>query len=111
MFKLRTILLSVAVAFTLPAWALGQSNTSADSSNTPGSFDQVVDRIVAREKAFNEQMRQMHPLVETYIQTMRNDHEVGLVPAGDQYFLARLDLTDGLKDRAFLNDSQKRKGF
>src|ERR1700704_333383 len=101
MFNLRGILVSAAVAIALPAWALGQnsstpatnggnSSASAEASTaTPGSFDQVVDRIVAREKLFNDQMRQMHPLVETYIQTMKNDHEVGLVPAGDQYFLGR----------------------
>src|SRR2546430_859104 len=98
MFNRRSILVTVAAALALSTWTLGQNgttpanpgNNSADSSaTTPGSFDQVVDHIVAREKAFNEQMRQMHPLVETYIQTMKNDHEVGLVPAGDQYFLGR----------------------
>jgi hypothetical protein len=125
MFNLRGMLRTAVVACALPAWALGQDGStravnrgnapssapSEISSATPGSFDQVVDRIVAREKAFNDEMHQMHPLVETYIQTMRSDHEVGLVPAGDQYFLGRLDLTDGVKDRAFLDDSPNRKGL
>jgi hypothetical protein len=117
MFNLKGIVVTVAVAIALPTWALGQDTnknttpTSADvASSTPGSFDQVVDHIVAQEKAFNEQMHNMHPLVETYIQTMRNDHEVGLVPAGDQYFLGRLDLTDGIKDHAFLEESPNKKG-
>jgi hypothetical protein len=120
MRKVIGILASVALA--LPLWAIGQnapmpvsttSNNPAATipTSTPGSFDQVVDRIVAREQAFNEQMRQVHPLVETYIQTMRADREVGLVPAGDQYFLGRLDLTDGVKDRAFLDESPHKKGM
>ncbi|HEX4488607.1 MAG TPA: M48 family metalloprotease [Terriglobales bacterium] len=119
MFNLKGIVVTLAVAIALPTWALGQDSnknttpTSADvAGSAPGSFDQVVDRIVAQEKAFNEQMHNMHPLVETYIQTMRNDHEVGLVPAGDQYFLGRLDLTDGIKDHAFLEESpNKKSGF
>ena len=125
MSNAKGILVSVAAVLALAPWALGQkssaptsnpsltpaSASTETSSATPGSFDQVVDRIVAREKVFNDQMHQMHPLVETYIQTMRNDHEVGLVPAGDQYFLGRFDLTNGVKDRAFLDESASKKGF
>src|SRR5437762_6531548 len=46
---------------------------------TPSTFDQVVDRVVGRERAFNEQMRAVQPLVETYIQTLSPDHELGHV--------------------------------
>ena len=83
MLNLKGILVSAAVVLVLPTWALGQNGSASTSStkpaaaptetssSTPGSFDQVVDRIVARERIFNEQMHQAHPLVETYIQTMR----------------------------------------
>jgi len=121
MLNLKGILVSAAVVLVLPTWALGQNGSASTSStkpataptetssSTPGSFDQVVDRIVARERIFNEQMHQVHPLLETYIQTMRTDHEVGSVPAGDQYFLGRFDLEDQVKDRAFLDESGKKK--
>src|SRR5215813_13321864 len=72
-------------------------NTSATTATAPNlsaasSFDQVIDRMVERERAFNEQMRGLQPLIETYIQTLNTDPEMGLVPANDVYFLGRLDL-------------------
>ena len=80
---------------------------AATSPGTPSSFDQVVDRIVEREHFFVAQMRHMHPLVETYIQDMKSDKELGAVPVGDHYFLGRLDLTNGTDDRSFIG----RPGF
>ena len=67
----------------------------------PASFDQVVDRIVEREHFFVAQMRHMHPLVETYIQNMKADKEMGATPVGDHYFLGRLDMSNGTEDRSF----------
>ena len=68
----------------------------------PPSFDQVIDLIVDRENRFVEQMQKMHPLVETYIQNMKPDPDLGAIPANDEYFLGRLDLNDGqTKDVSF----------
>jgi hypothetical protein len=66
---------------------------------------------VERERAFNEQMHGLQPLVETYIQTLSPDHELGLVPAGDSYFLGRLDLKNGLEDHSFLEPPKGGKNF
>ena len=74
---------------------------AATSQTAPSSFDQVIDRIVEREHFFVAQMRHMHPLVETYIQNMKSDKELGAVPVGDHYFLGRLDMSNGTDDRAF----------
>lgn len=68
----------------------------------PATFNQVIDRIVEREHFFMAQMRHMHPLVETYIQNMKNDTELGEVPISDRYFMGRLDLSDGTADDSFL---------
>lgn len=95
---------SVSPVSTTPA-ATPQTNLTA-----PSSFDQVVDRVVGRERAFNEQMRAVQPLVETYIQTLSPDHELGLVPSGDNYFLGRLNLKNGVEDRSFL-EAPKGQGF
>jgi hypothetical protein len=67
----------------------------------PSSFDQVLDRIVEREHFFVAQMRHMHPLVETYIQNMKSDKEMGATPVSDHYFLGRLDMSTGTEDRSF----------
>ena len=56
-----------------------------------------------REHFFNEQIRGLHPLVETYIQSLKNDDETGPVPVSDQYFLGRLDLGVGTEQRFSLD--------
>jgi hypothetical protein len=66
------------------------------------SFDEVVNRVVEREHFFLAQMRHMHPLVETYIQNMKPDPELGNAPVSDQYFLGRLEMEDGPEDRSFM---------
>ena len=68
----------------------------------PPSFDQVIDLIVDRENRFVAQMQKLHPLVETYIQNMKPDPDLNAVPVNDEYFLGRLDLTEGqTKDVSF----------
>src|SRR5256884_1483983 len=66
------------------------------------SCDQVLDKVVEREHFFTAQMHHLHPLVESYIQTLKSDHELGMVPVNDQYFLGRIDLSNGTEDRSFM---------
>jgi peptidase M48-like protein len=68
----------------------------------PASFDQVLDKVVEREHFFTAQMHHLHPLVETYIQNLKGDKELGMVPVNDQYFLGRIDLSNGTEDRSFM---------
>lgn len=66
------------------------------------SFDQVIDRSIEREHFFMAQMKQLHPLVETYLQNLKQDKELdAAVPASDVYFLGRLDMSQGTGDRIF----------
>jgi hypothetical protein len=65
------------------------------------SIDEVADRVIERERAFVAQMQHMHPLTETYIQNLKSDHDFIVVPASDQYFLGRLDMSNGLEDQLF----------
>ncbi len=48
------------------------------------------------------QMRHMHPMVETYLQDLKNDASGNATPVKDQYFLGRLDMTDGPEDVSFV---------
>ena len=117
MGTLRIALLSFFVFILLSTWALGQDGNSRgvlsqnhDPAATqlnvpvpgPVSFDQVLDKVVEREHFFTAQMRHLHPLVETYIQNLKSDHELGMVPVNDQYFLGRIDLSNGTEDRSFM---------
>ena len=77
---------------------------AATQQATATSFDQVVDRAVEREHFFIAQMKQLHPLVETYLQNLKEDKDLGApVPASDVYFLGRLDMSEGTDDRAFIS--------
>src|ERR1043166_10271814 len=58
---------------------------------------QAVDKIVAQEQAEVQTLRQYSPLVETYIQLVRPDKELGAVPDGDRYFLGRAALAKGVE--------------
>ncbi|HEY1400515.1 MAG TPA: hypothetical protein VF953_02935, partial [Terriglobales bacterium] len=74
------------------------------ASAVAATFDQVVDRAVEREHFFMAQMKQLHPLVETYLQNLKPDKDLGApVPASDVYFLGRLDMSEGTDDRAFIS--------
>jgi hypothetical protein len=67
---------------------------AADSPNT--ALDQIVDKIVTTEQAEMNSLKPFTPLVETYIQNLRGDNELGAVPAGDRYFLGRAVLAKGI---------------
>jgi hypothetical protein len=72
------------------------------SAPAPASFGEVVDRVTQREHLFLAQMRHMRPMVETYIQYLKDDKERNTVPVRDLYFLGRLDMTDGPEDVSFV---------
>ena len=97
MRTLKLALLVVVALAVLPGEvAAGQQTTN---------LDQVVDRIISREAAVVASLRQYTPLVETYIQNMRSDNELGAVPAGDNYFLGRADFSDGVVLRSLTEKS------
>jgi hypothetical protein len=60
------------------------------------TMDQVIDRVITNENRLDQQIRQYSPLVETYIQNLKPDKELGAVPAGDKYFLGRADFSKGV---------------
>src|SRR6202140_3189929 len=65
------------------------------------TLNDVLDHVVQREHLFMAQMRHMHPLVETYLQDLKNDQAGSPIPVKDQYFLGRLDMSDGPEDVSF----------
>jgi hypothetical protein len=76
------------------------------------SFEQVVDRITDREHATLQELRKYSPVVETYIQNLRPDADLGIVPEKDTYFLGRLEMGTGARvNRAYTGNDKKKKGF
>jgi hypothetical protein len=71
--------------------------------------DQVIDRIIAREKALMEMLKTRTPVVETYLQDLKLDPQLGPVPKDDRYFLGKMDLTESIDRKTFLNDENIQK--
>jgi len=61
-----------------------------------------MDHVVQREHYFMAQMRHMHPLVETYLQDLKADSDGNTTPVKDEYFLGRLDMSEGADDVSFV---------
>jgi Peptidase family M48 len=66
------------------------------ASDQPRTMDQALDRIISNEQHMYGQMRNFSPLVETYIQNLRPDKDLGEVPDGDKYFLGRANFEKGV---------------
>jgi len=62
----------------------------------PRTMDQVVDRLTSNENHLYSKIKEYSPLVETYIQNLKPDKELGFVPAGDRYFLGKADFSKGV---------------
>ncbi len=62
----------------------------------------VADHIFAQEAKLVDSMHHYTPLVETYVQNLKPDPDLVMVPGSDRYFLGRLVLSPmGVKDVAF----------
>jgi len=76
----------------------------------PVAFDAMVDRVIQREHLFVETMKRMHPLVETYIQNIREDKEHNVQPVADTYFLGRGNFTGTPEEAVFEKDQPSKAG-
>jgi len=72
------------------------NSNPAPAADQPRTMDQVIDRVVTNEQRLYGQMRNFSPLVETYIQNLKPDKDLGQVPAGDKYFLGRANFQKGV---------------
>src|SRR5215469_10021414 len=80
--------------------------SSASISSTSvlsATMDQVVDRAIEREYALMEMLKTRTPLVETYLQDLKFNPQVGPSPVRDHYFLGRMDLGERVDRRDYLS--------
>ena len=84
-----------------------QAGNSAGGAVT--TVDQAIDRIVAREHDQMAVIGRYKPLVETYVQDMKPDAEMGIVPVRDHYFLGQAELSKGVADDSMLDKKKKSK--
>jgi hypothetical protein len=80
------------------------TNEPAATPSQPVTEQQVIAGIIAREHQEVATLRHYSPIVETYIQDMRWDQQLGEVPEKDHYYLGVADLSRGVEDRTMLRD-------
>jgi hypothetical protein len=89
MRNIKSVLMVMALS-AMPLCAAAQSQQS-------NAVEQVVNKIISQEQAEMTQLRSYSPLVETYIQNLKGDKDLGAVPAGDKYFMGRAILSKGVE--------------
>jgi hypothetical protein len=96
---------AIVLAGIVSGPAVAQSNSSVST------VGQAIDQIVAREHDEVAVIRRYNPITETYIQDMKPDPEMGIVPVKDHYFLgqAQLGNAKGVSEDSLL-DKKKSKG-
>lgn len=78
--------------------AFEQTEPTTQVSN----FDDVVDRAINRERILVSKLKEKAPVIETYIQEVKSDEDLGVVPKSDRYFLGKLDMKNGIADDSFI---------
>jgi len=81
----------------------------AQQAQAPSTMDQVVDRIILRERGLIDMLKTRTPIVETYLQNLQWDAQLGPVPKDDRYFLGRVDLTESIDRKSYLQDESMEK--
>jgi Peptidase family M48 len=93
---MRTLSRNILVLALSACASVAAMASPVPAADQPRTVDQVIDRFVANEQRLYGQMRNYSPLVETYIQNLKPDKDLGTVPAGDKYFLGRANFTKGV---------------
>src|SRR5258708_3259821 len=73
----------------------------------PTTMDQVVDRFIEREHGLMKALSNRTPVVETYLQNLTADPQLGPVPSDDHYFLGRMDMGETVDRKDYLKEQEK----
>src|SRR5271163_1236196 len=116
MHALNRFAIAVVSAGIFASAASAQTPTANRAQSQPGAStvgavttaDQAIDLIIAREHDEISTIRQYSPIVETYVQDMKPDAEMGIVPVKDHYFLGQADWSKGINDDSMLEKKKSK---
>ncbi|HKV80033.1 MAG TPA: M48 family metalloprotease [Candidatus Sulfotelmatobacter sp.] len=92
-----------AAAQPAPAATIAPPATVA----APTTMDQVVNLFIEREHGLIKALSTRTPVVETYLQNLTADPQLGPVPSEDHYFLGRLDMGENIDRKDYLKEQEK----
>ena len=90
---------------TQPAPAQPSSHGQA----APTTMDQVVDRFLERERNLMNLLQDRSPIVETYLQNVTPEAQLGPVPKDDRYFLGRMDFSESIDRKDYMKQPSMEK--
>ena len=101
----NALILSPLILFTSSLAAApgrAQDNPAPAPAQT---FNEAIDRAIASERGLYEKLKDRQPVVETYLQEMKGDSDLGTAPEKDFYFLGKMNLLTGVADASLLPGS------
>jgi len=83
------------------------SQAGAQVALTTSKLEEIIDRFIGREKDEIEALDHFSPIIETYIQQVKPDEKLGLVPKSDFYLLGQADFRGRPKVHSLIDGGRK----
>ncbi|HEY6369930.1 MAG TPA: M48 family metalloprotease [Candidatus Sulfotelmatobacter sp.] len=96
-----------APAEAQPAAAPATPLEQPAAAPAPTTMDQVVNLFIQREHGLIKALANRTPVVETYLQNLTADPQLGPVPSADHYFLGRMDMGETVDRKDYLKEEDK----
>ncbi len=105
-------LAAVQVQLNAAADSRGSANAKmpvedAQAPPTASRLAEVIDRMIAREHEEIKAIERYTPIIETYIQEVKPNSQLGIVPKTDIYFLGQADFRGRLKVHSSIDHGRK----
>jgi Peptidase family M48 len=78
--------------------------TQPAAAPAPTTMDQVVNLFIEHEHGLIKMLSTRTPVVETYLQNLTADPQLGPVPSADHYFLGRMDMGETVDRKDYLKE-------
>jgi hypothetical protein len=101
-YRIRAGVLAAAIFAAGHSLIAGQTPATVDEASPARNFDEAVDRAINNEHLLLHRLADKEPVIETYVQELKPDGDLGLVPKNDFYFLGQLNMKKGIVDKSFL---------
>jgi len=89
-----------------PEQQVPAAQPAAAPAAAPTTMDQVVNLFIQREHGLIKMLSNRTPVVETYLQNLTNDAQLGPVPSADHYFLGRMDMGESVDRKDYLKEQE-----